>query len=323
MLPETRYARSGQIRPDANGVLPKLAPGETTRVSKLLSPTEVEQQMKIRAAGRALVGGGEFNKLDTDNKNIWYERFKLTDKLPPFAFRDAESRNAFTKGYAEYLRNTGDTAADATAAKALNRAQTMAMGDIKKREQLQETFISKIEQNVKTLETAKKKYGGEYNRLANIPINKLNEYLGSGDLASLKLVLRSISNEVAKVESGSLGIAEVSVTQAEAMNKIHDANMTLGDLMTVANMSLELGHNARNAIKSQLSDLQTEMKSKPGIKVVNDTKSEQKPRNVKPAVTYLKASPSREEAIRRIKSLSEKGWTKEELTTIAKDSGWE
>lgn len=46
-------------------------------------------------------------------------------------------------------------------------------------------------------------------------------------------------------------------------------------------------------------------------------------RDVAPAITYLKASTTRQEAISRIRALADKGWTKDELTAIAKDSGWE
>jgi hypothetical protein len=135
---------------------------------------------------------------------------------------------------------------------ATNRAKTIGLTELTKRDNLQNTFIYKIEENVKTLERIRKAYGANYSRLVNVPFNKLQEVMGAGDYASLKLVLRSLSNEVAKIESGSLGIAEVSVEQAKEFGKIHDPNMTLGDIMQVANMSLELGHNANRSLTGQL-----------------------------------------------------------------------
>ena len=53
-----------------------------------------------------------------------------------------------------------------------------------------------------------------------MPINKAKQWFGAGEWNALQLAITSLSNEIAKVESGSLGIAEVSPEQARVMRRI-------------------------------------------------------------------------------------------------------
>jgi hypothetical protein len=240
-------------------------PYDPKKHGKILSTTQSQTNISIN-------GGGGFGKLAPDDKNIWFEQYKTTGKIPPFQFRDTESRNAFTKGYAEYLRANGETNADAQASRVALKAQGMAMNAAKKMDAAQGIFINKIEENTKTLERIRAKYGSNFQRWANLPLNKAQEFIGSGDLAAIKLVLKSTSNEVAKVESGSLGIQEVSEGQAKYMKMVHDENLPFAEIMKVMNMGNELGANARRATKKQIQDLDDEIKGKkpPSTKKAQD-----------------------------------------------------
>lgn len=140
-----------------------------------------------------------------------------------------------------------------------------ALKDLTKRKELIGTFTNRIDENTKVVERIAKKYGNQAPRLVNMPVNKLAQVMGSGDYASLKLALKSLSNEIAKVESGSLGISEVSVEQAKYMEKIHDADMTFGDLMKVLETGKQLGKTSMSAINKQRKDLQNRMKGSSGV----------------------------------------------------------
>ena len=262
-------------------------------------------------------GSGGFNKMTPDNKNFWYEQYEMNGKIPPMAYRDTVSRNAFTAGYAQYQRDKGNTGADSAAKQLMTKAQGMALGQAKKIDTAQGIFVNKIDENSKTLDRVKKKYGVDYQKWANVPINKLQEFIGSGDLAAIKLVLKSTSNEVAKIESGSLGIQEVSEGQAQFMKKVHDENLSYNDLTKVVSMGIELGGNARKATKKEIQDLYDEMKGKK-----SNTESPAG-RDTSSAKKFIDASKDKNDAIKRIKSLSAKGWTREEIEESVKGTKWE
>ena len=276
-----------------------------------LERTKETNKTRIQAAQISQAGFGGFAKLPEEDKALWYDTYERTKTLPPMAYRDSASRDSFTKGFAEYQRQKGNSGADVVVKQVQTKAQGMAMNDLTKREALQGTFIGKIEENAKTLRRIRTNYGDQYSRLVNVPVNKLAQLMGSGDYAALQLVVRSLSNEVAKVESGSLGVAEVSVEQAEAFNKIHDANMTLGDLMKVADTSLELGGNARTALKNQKASLLSEISG-------SEKQSGKSERDTTKAVSYLKTAKTRAQAIAQIHALLGQGWTAEELREIEK-----
>lgn len=205
---------------------------------------------------------GGFNKMSDDKKDFWYQQYAQNKTLPPFAYRDSESRNAFASGFAEYAKQQGLNGVDVSTKQLLTKAQGMALNQVQKMDTAQGIFINKIDENTKTLARIKEKYKVNYDRWANVPLNKVQEFVGSGDLAAIKLAAKSLSNEVAKVESGSLGIQEVSVEQARYMEKVHDVNLSFAEIMKVANMGIELGKNARVATKKERQSLLDEMKTK-------------------------------------------------------------
>lgn len=141
-------------------------------------------------------------------------------------------------------------------------ADKKALGTLTQREQLIKSFTTRIDANAKLFEGMRAKYGQNWSRMANVPINKAQSMMGSGDYKSLQLVLKSLSNEVAKVESGSLGISEPSVSQAEFMHKIHDPDMTMADIMKVIDTSRALGKTSAQAIGDQRKELQERLGKK-------------------------------------------------------------
>lgn len=152
---------------------------------------------------------------------------------------------------------------------ATQKSDMSALRDLTKRRELIGSFTSRIDANTKVVENLATKYGNTDARLLNIPINKLKQYMGSGEYASLQLALRSLSNEIAKVESGSLGIAEVSVQQSEAMNKIHDPNLSIADMIKVLETGKLLSKTSMGAIDSQVSNLKGRMKGNTGAYNIN------------------------------------------------------
>lgn len=124
-------------------------------------------------------------------------------------------------------------------------------------------FVSMIDKNLKTVEAIEKKYGGNKNiQLLNTPLNKLQGMIGSGDLASLKLVLNSLSAEVGKVESGSLGIRGVDVSTFDKFKASFSENMPFKELSKVMQTGKNLGTNRISSIIEEKARIKEQMGAK-------------------------------------------------------------
>jgi hypothetical protein len=139
--------------------------------------------------------------------------------------------------------------------RAVMDADKSAYRDLDKRGELIATFVNRIEANSPIVQNALKELGNKDSKLLNMPMNKVKQYLGAGEWNALQLALKSLSNEIAKVESGSLGIAEVSAEQARDMKKIHDSNLSLQDMKKVLDMGILLGKTSKGALLKQKKEL--------------------------------------------------------------------
>ena len=179
----------------------------------------------------------------------------------PTGMKSMAEKQAFDRQYYKWRVDGKISATDVTTERATVASNKSALQDLTKREALIGTFTNRIEATSKVVVDAFNKLGNTDSRLRNIPINKLKQYMGSGELRALNLAVTSLSNEVAKVESGSLGIAEVSEGQAQTMRKIHDFDtLSLNDVMKVIDMGKELGKTSMGSIKLQRQDLVKEMR---------------------------------------------------------------
>lgn len=140
--------------------------------------------------------------------------------------------------------------------------EVKAYNEVTKRQQLIATFTNRIDRNSDIVLNLAGKVNKMNPRLANVPINRLRSVLGSGDLQALELALTSLSNEIAKVESGSLGVAGASVEQMAIMRKIHDPNLNLADMTKVINTGKLLGKTSLDAIQDQRKDMLAIMQGK-------------------------------------------------------------
>lgn len=103
-------------------------------------------------------------------------------------------------------------------------------------------FVSTIDKNVELLKKVESNYGGnQLAQILNTPINKVASLMGSGDYASIKMVLNSLANEIGKVESGSLGQRGVNDMQFRHYKESLNDNMPVGELLKVGQTAKELG----------------------------------------------------------------------------------
>lgn len=154
-------------------------------------------------------------------------------------------------------------------ARATKAAVGKAIGQHENFRRAVENYIGVIDQNVKTIRDYRQKYGTNYGKAINYVANRVRSgapATGAGDLAALQLALVSLSNEVAKVESGSLGIAEVSQQQASLMHSLHSMNLDASDLDKVLAMSVQLGRNRKRAMDEEAKVLRVRYGETPTTK---------------------------------------------------------
>jgi hypothetical protein len=213
-------------------------------------------------------GGTSFPNWDEATKRQSFENFIINNQKPTFAWRDAKSRNTWEQEFNKYLIEKGKTAEGVGETRFYRGAQKKALDNNEVYRVAAERFVNVIDQNIELVKKLKKQYGVDYGRLVNSAINNINQGIpGSGDLMSLQQVLISLSNEVAKVESGSMGIAEVSVEQAKVWKKIHDYNLNESDLDKVLDTSKQLGEIRRRSLRETTDALRRELgekEAKPG-----------------------------------------------------------
>jgi hypothetical protein len=146
------------------------------------------------------------------------EKYETDGVIPPFGMGSvgAKQRAAFFDKTAERARQRGDTGGEQAVRGAEFKSSQSTLTDLTKREQLIESYNVRINTTSdKVLIPLIKKYDLQNPRFINWPVNKLAEIMGSGDLASLKLALNSVSVEVGKVEFNALGIQQLTDSAAK------------------------------------------------------------------------------------------------------------
>lgn len=218
-----------------------------------------------RGGGSGGSGGGSptpgvsFRTWDGETKRIAFEDYKATGKIPDFGgkWKNGADYKQFTAEYYKWRKTGKIDTSDVMD----ERANIKSLNDLAKRETLIGTFTHRIDATSDVVIKLAQKYRNTNSRLLNIPINSLSGMMGSGDLQALKLALKSLSNEVAKVESGSLGIAEVSVEQSKYMERVHDPNLSLNDMLKVINTGKALGKTNMDSIRKQRQELKGRIQS--------------------------------------------------------------
>ena len=152
-----------------------------------------------------------------------------------------------------------------------NKANESALKDLTKRENLVNTFVTRIDkQTDEVLIPRLKKWGLTDPRFLNIPVNELSRIMGSGQLAALKLDVNSLQQEIGKVEYNALGIQQLTDAASKRMDEIFDVNMSVKDLLDVFDEVKKLGKTAMSSIREQKTTLKEDIfklyGQKPGSK---------------------------------------------------------
>ncbi len=228
-------------------------------------PTPAEILAEKAKVEESKWSGGEdrFSNWTEEQKQMQFIRNFYSGKTPKFMYRDKNSINAYNREYNQWMINAGLNPLDEITARTDITGRQRAVATLTQREGLISSYVDRIELNAQAIQRIQAKYDrNEFGRLFNtaqnwvvrwfVPSNPDAPYKspgGTGDFEALTLALWSTSQEIAKVESGQLGIAAPSVDAAREMSKIHDANLNKEDLDVVLNASLWLGRTSMEAIR--------------------------------------------------------------------------
>ena len=125
----------------------------------------------------------------------------------------------------------------------------LALGELQKRDALVTLFVDRIKIQVESIKKLKAKTGEQYPYLAEKALlNYKSGVEGSGDVRALQMALESTAAEVAKVETNTLGVAELSVEASKQWRQHFERALTAADLDSVLDTAVLLGDNATKAI---------------------------------------------------------------------------
>jgi hypothetical protein len=269
-----------------------------------------------------------FNDWDKEDKDKAIKDYILTGKPYKFSNRDAASTQQYAEYTQKFLDKNGLTPEDVTNIRQEVSANSKSLATQQKNRDMAISFVKNIDGQLKEIEKIYNDIDRTNAKIANVPIRALaTQIKGSGKEQALASYLMEVSREIGKLSTGSqASIAELSVDAQKKWDKVHDGSLPWREIKEVLKATKDQSEIRLQSMDSAILELKTR----------NDTvidrysnKAPEKPteqsaeRDTTKAVTFLKNAANRNDAISKIRELSKKGWTRDELAKIVKEAGWE
>ena len=123
-------------------------------------------------------------------------------------------------------------------------------------------YVNTISRYSNMAENIMKKYGLNQNpKFLNYTIQDIIKLrgMGSGDVAALGQIISGLQQEIAKVESGTLGISGAHVETAKQFSRGLNMNMPMKDLITVFQWAKQAGDERLNSIDQTSNQLKSDL----------------------------------------------------------------
>ena len=246
-----------------------------TLIQKYRGGRAVGKPLPDKDVTKTALPQGGFAEMTPDIKKVWYEEFRLGSKVPPFAYRDAKSRDEFIKGYGEHLMGMGIDPTKAVIDKASYATLKSSLAYQQKVKNMMGSFVNNIDFQVERLNKAKDAIDRTDVRLLNLPLREFKMKIkGSADESILSMYLTDISNDAAKLSTGSSGsIAELSVQAQEKWANIHDPNLSVSELINLIKETQIAAHGRISSADDEITNTKEEMNNlgKPTKKALPDS----------------------------------------------------
>lgn len=303
-------------------------------------PTATELLIFKKEQNPYTSGDASFDKWDQETQNNAIQKYLLDPKeTPKFAARDSRSKATFEKASNEYMKNIG---LDPGQLKSIQTSyKSLQLTNNKQQNQL--SAAANFADNIlKQIEYAKE-IQNELNRQGIMVINKplvayKTRLVGSGAESAYQMLMKEISAEALKLSMGSqASIAQIPEGNRVEWEKVHNVNLPFDEMNRVldatgnaAKIRINSINNEVNRTLQDIAGLQklvspsnTPISRVPTIDRPSQIGVQTGKRDISQGISYLKSAGKNKEAVKsRIKALAAKGWTREELNEIAKQSGW-
>ncbi len=202
-------------------------------------------------------------------------RYNIDGTLPPMGMgkNAAAGRSAILNRAAELAASSGVSADDQRINQIGNKANTAALSKI----QQQQTMVGAFEKNFNRNADIALELSGKVDR-TGVPI--ANKWLNAGkravagdpDLAAFDASVKAVSNEYAKIVSGSMGNTAVAEGEIKKIEGLLNAAQTPEQLTSVINLMKRETQNRMKGFDEEKASLRTSMKG---------NKSDERPQRLK------------------------------------------
>ena len=270
-----------------------------------------------------------FRDWDKTDKDKAIKDYILTGKPYKFSNRDAASTQQYAEYTQKFLEENGLRPEDVNNIRQEVSANATSIKTQQKNRDMASSFVKNISGQLIEIEKLYNDIDRTNAKIANVPIRALNTQIkGSGKEQALASYLMEVSREIGKLSTGSqASIAELSVEAQKKWDKVHDGSLPWREIKEVLKATKDQSDIRLQSMDNAISELQArndtvidryakrETSKQPQVQTTD--------RDISKPITYLKNAVNRGDAIAKIRELSKKGWTRDELAKIVKEAGWE
>ncbi len=245
-------AESGDVDPEVK----KLA-------NNILQRKQDEKVKQAKATADAKnQGHTPFGQWSKYQKEWWFKNRKETGELPPFAWGDKDSRTQFSQEYADWAKNQGISGAEAKTDAETFKALSKSLANQERSRGMMGGFVNNLNQQIDRVNEIYKDIQRIGIRGLDKPLRELKvRAAGSGQERVIEAYLTEISNEIAKLSTGSqASIAELSVGAQDRWNKIHDPNLSLKELVKILDETKQMASMRIKSADKEIESTKQRMK---------------------------------------------------------------
>jgi hypothetical protein len=234
---------------------------ELEQSEQIKSDSAIKQKQRERELGLS----NEQIDIDEDALNFTADIYRATGQLPSLGMGAGGLRAKILETASRREKEAGGSAQNVIQTAAGTKAGVASLGQQQKMRGMMGSFVRNMDKQVSRVEDIGEDIVSRVGvRALDMPIRSLNQkFLGSGNENILEAYTTEISNEIAKLSTGSASsIAELSVGAQERWAKIHDPNLSYNELMKILNetkhmaqMRLDSADEEINATKSGIGVL--------------------------------------------------------------------
>lgn len=137
---------------------------------------------------------------------------------------------------------------------AFQQKQLGAMGSFVRNMDYQVSRVKDLAEELKTFDS----------RIMNVPLRALRGKIAGSPLqAKYDMYITEIENEIGKLATGSAAsVAELTAGAQEKWAKIHDKNLSVGDMISLLEETSKAGKMRMQSVQDQLKETQTQMRGR-------------------------------------------------------------